>query len=326
MKKLSFLSKVIGTFGSRICKNKIEKVIKMNMNTTLKQQLKKHQDTEARKAKIKNLEERLNTLLSNEQIKDCIKESLSLGFSAYYDSEDFLAILDPCKSSEVVAFNNAYEFAIFLTQEQAESKKEKKLYRFQAYISKLPDALNVKILTFSEDDISESDVLNCLIQLIGYETYKDSATLVELLEQEKANKEVEKAFVSGLSNLVNTKEINEILSKALESKAPFNASLLLDGYNIVLDKSMTMIDLFRFYVAELGNDDVSQGILKSSVATISVEFKMVKNKKEENVESDSFCDFELKDNKSISLYRYAPGKISSDKALEYFKKVIGVNI
>jgi hypothetical protein len=116
-----------------------------------------------------------------------------------------------------------------------------------------------------------------------------------------------------------------MLSKALESKAPFNASLLLDGYNIVLDKSMTMVDLFRFYVAELGNDDVSQGILKSSVATISVEFRMIKNEKEENVKSDSFCDFELKDS-SISLYRYAPGKISSDKALEYFKKVIGVNI
>ena len=115
------------------------------------------------------------------------------------------------------------------------------------------------------------------------------------------------------------------MSKALKSKAPFNASLLLDGYNIVLDKSMTMIDLFRFYVAELGNDDVSQGILKSSVATISVEFRMIKNEKEENVKSDLFCDFELKDS-SISLYRYAPGKISSDKALEYFKKVIGVNI
>ena len=86
-----------------------------------------------------------------------------------------------------------------------------------------------------------------------------------------------------------------------------------------------MIDLFRFYVAELGNDDVSQGILKSSVATISVEFRMIKNEKEGNVKSDSFCDFELKDS-SISLYRYAPGKISSDKALEYFKKVIGVNI
>lgn len=117
-----------------------------------------------------------------------------------------------------------------------------------------------------------------------------------------------------------------MLSKALESKAPFKASLLLDGYNIVLDKSMTMNELFSFYVAELGNDDVRQGLLKTAVATISVEFRMVKNEKEENVESDSFCGFELKDKKSISLYRYAPGKISSDKALEYFKKVIGVNI
>lgn len=218
-----------------------------------------------------------------------------------------------------MVFDDVYDFSIFFTKEQSE------LYKFQASISTQSDVLSVKISTFSENNISESDVLNCLIELVGFEI-QGSATLVELLEQEKANKEVEKAFVSGLSNLVNTKEINEILSKALKSKAPFNASLLLDGYNIVLDKSMTMIDLFRFYVAELGNDDVSQGILKSSAATISVEFKMVKNKKEENVESDSFCDFELKDNKSISLYRYAPGKISSDKALEYFKKVIGVNI
>jgi hypothetical protein len=162
--------------------------------------------------------------------------------------------------------------------------------------------------------------------LIGYKSYEETATLVELLEQEKTNKEVEKAFVSGLFTLINTKEIKEMLSKALESKAPFKASLLLDGYNIVLNKNMTMNELFRFYVAELGNEDFRQDISTNSVATISVEFRMVRNKKEENVESDAFCDFELKDKKSISLYRYVPGKISSDKALEYFKKVIGVSI
>lgn len=290
----------------------------MNTSKTLKQQLKKHQDDEARKAKIKNLEERLNTLLSNEKIKDCIKESLSLGFSACYDNENFFATLEPCRSSATMVFDDVYTFSILFTKEQSE------LYKFQASISTQSDVLSVKVSTFSGDNISESDILNCLIELVGFEI-QGSATLVELLEQEKANKEVEKAFVSGLSNLVNTKEINEILSKALESKAPFNASLLLDGYNIVLDKSMTMVDLFHFYVAELGNDDVSQGLLKSSVATISVEFRMVKNEKEENAKSDSFCDFELKD-RSISLYRYAPGKISSDKALEYFKKVIGVNV
>lgn len=291
----------------------------MNTNTTLKQQLKKHQDDEARKAKIKNLEERLNTLLNNEKIKDCIKKSLSLGFSACYDNENFFATLEPCRSSATMVFDDIYTFSIFFTEEQSE-----KLYKFQASISTQADILNVKVSTFSEDNISESDVLNCLIELVGFEI-QGSATLVELLEQEKANKEVEKAFVSGLSTLINTKEIKELLNKALKSKAPFKASLLLDGYNIVLDKSMTMNDLFCFYVAELGNEDVRQGILTTSVATISVEFRMVKNKKEENVESDAFCDFELKD-KSILLYRYVPGKISSDKALEYFKKVIGVNI
>lgn len=296
----------------------------MNTNTTLKQQLKKHRDDITHKEKIENLEKRLNILLSNDKITAYIRSSLALSFSACYDNENLFAILAPCKSSELIVFDDTYEFSIFYNKEQAE--KEGALYKFHAFISNQSDTLNAKVLTFSEDDISESDVLNCLIELVGYEPRYNSATLVELLEQEKANKEVEKAFVSGLSNLVNTKEINEILSKALESKAPFNASLLLDGYNIVLDKSMTMVDLFRFYVAELGNDDIGQGILKSSAATISVEFRMVRNKKEENVESDAFCDFELKDKKSISLYRYIPGKISSDKALEYFKKVIGVNI
>lgn len=85
----------------------------MNMNTTLKQQLKKHQDAEARKAKIKNFEERLNTLLSNEQIKDCIKESLSLGFSACYDNENFFATLEPCRSSATMVFDDVYTFSIF---------------------------------------------------------------------------------------------------------------------------------------------------------------------------------------------------------------------
>lgn len=294
----------------------------MNMNKTLKQQLKKHNDDIAHKEKIEKLEERLNTLLSNEKITAYIKSSLILSFLACYDNENFSAILAPCKSSELMIVNDVYEFSIFYNQEQA--KKEETLYKFHAFISIQSDTLNVEVLTFSENDISESDVLNCLIELVGFEI-QGSATLVELLEQEKANKEVEKAFVSGLFTLINTKEINEMLSKALESKAPFNASLLLDGYNIVLDKSMTMVDLFRFYVAELGNDDVSQGLLKSSAATISVEFRMIKNKKDEDVESDSFCGFELKEN-SIELYRYVPGKISSDKALEYFKKIIGVNI
>lgn len=294
----------------------------MNMNTTLKQQLKKHNDDITHKEKIEKLEERLNTLLSNEKITDCINKSLSLGFSACYNDEKVFALLSPCKSSELMVCDDTYEFSIFCDKEQAET--DGKLYKLHAFISNQSDALNAKVLTFSEDNISESNVLNCLIELVGFEI-QGSATLVELLEQEKANKEVEKAFVSGLSTLINTKEIREMLSKALESKAPFKASLLLDGYNIVLDKSMTMNELFSFYVAELGNDDVGQGILKTAVATISVEFRMVKNEKQENVKSDSFCDFELKD-RSISLYRYAPGKISSDKALEYFKKVIGVNI
>ena len=293
------------------------------MNTTLKQQLEKHNDEIAHKEKIEKLEERLNTLLSNEKITNYIKKSLSLGFSALYDNKNLFATLTPCRSSATMVFDDTYNFSIFFTQEQAVN--ERKLYKFQAFISARSDVLNAKISTFSEDNISESDILNCLIELVGYEPRYNSATLVELLEQEKVNKEVEKAFVRGLSTLINTKEIKEMLSKALESKAPFEASLLLDGYNIVLSKSMTMNQLFCFYVAELGNDDVGQGILKSSAATISVEFRMVKNKKEENVESDSFCDFELKEN-SIELYRYVPGKISSDKALEYFKKIIGVNI
>ena len=296
----------------------------MNMDTTLKQQLEKHNDEIAHKEKIEKLEERLNTLLSNEKITNYIKKSLSLGFSALYDNKNLFATLTPCRSSATMVFDDTYNFSIFFTQEQAVN--ERKLYKFQAFISARSDVLNAKVSTFSEDYISESDVLNCLTGLIGYKSYEETATLVELLEQEKTNKEVEKAFVSGLFTLINTKEIKEMLSKALESKAPFKASLLLDGYNIVLDKNMTMNELFRFYVAELGNEDFRQDISTNSVATISVEFRMVRNKKEENVESDAFCDFELKDKKSISLYRYVPGKISSDKALEYFKKVIGVSI
>lgn len=296
----------------------------MNMNTTLKQQLKKQQDDEAHKAKIKNLEKKLNTLLSNEKIADYIKKSLSLGFSACYDNDDekLFALLSPCKSSEVIAFNNVYEFSIFCSKEQAE--KEKRLYRLHAFISTQSDILNAKVLTFLEDDISESDVLNCLIELIGYEIYENSATLVELLEREKAKKRVQETFISKLSALINTKEIKEALVKALESESSFTASLLLDGYNIVLTKSTLADGMFHFYIAELGDNDVKQGILSVSAATISVEFRLVENKKQENTGSDALCKFELKDN-SIELYRYVPEKINCNKALEYFKKVIGVN-
>ena len=218
-----------------------------------------------------------------------------------------------------MTFNNVYEFSIFYNKEQTE--KEGALYKFHAFISTQPDALSAKVLAFSEDNIGESDVLNCLIELVGYEIYESSATLVELLEKEKANKETEGTFVSKLSEFINTKEIKEVLVKALKSHIFFTASLLLDGYNILLTKSALVDGLFHFYIAELGDNDLKQGILSPSAATISVEFRFVKN----NAESDALCNFELKDN-SFELHRYIPEKIDCNKALEYFKKVIGVSI
>ena len=57
----------------------------MNTDTTLKQQLKKHQDNELHKAEFK---ERLNNLLNYDKFSDYIKEALSLGLSACYNGED----------------------------------------------------------------------------------------------------------------------------------------------------------------------------------------------------------------------------------------------
>lgn len=298
-----------------IKEKQVEKVIKMNMNTTLKQQLKKHQDDKVREANIKTLEERLNTLLSNEKIKDCIKKSLSLGFSACYDNEELFALLSPYKSSEVMTFNDVYEFSIFCTKEQAE--KEKKLYRLHAFISTQSNTLKVKVLTFLEDDISESDVLNCLIELVGYEFHDNSATLVELLEQETIEKEARKTFVRELSNLINTEKIKKILVEAAKSQKSFVASTISDGYNIVLQKNTA--GCFLFYIAQLGDNDLKQEILSTSVSIVSIQFTLVQNK---NKKSDTLCDFELEE-KFTDLFHYIPEKISCNKILDYFKKVVG---
>lgn len=128
----------------------------MNTNTTLKQQLEKHNDDIARKEKIEKLEERLNTLLSNEKITNYIKKSLSLGFSALYDNKNFFATLTPCRSSATMVFDDTYNFSIFFTQEQAVN--ERKLYKFQGFFitaTSLADYEHFMFYHFDEEGLEE---------------------------------------------------------------------------------------------------------------------------------------------------------------------------
>lgn len=288
----------------------------MNTNTTLKQQLKIHQDNELHKAKIK---ERLNNLLNYDKFSDYIQKALSLGLSACYNDEDFFATLEPCKSSTNAETFDTYEFNIFCTKEQAE--KDKKSYRFHAFISVQSKKLNVEISTFLEDDISESDILNCLIKLVGFEFRTNSATLVELLEQESIEKEARKTFISELSNLINTEEIKKILVEAVKSNKHLVASTILDGYNIILEKRNSS---FLFYIAELGNNDMEQEILSTSASIASIQFTLIQNRNTKNVENgdDELCNFVLKDNLTEWFY-YIPEKINRNKVLDYLKKVVG---
>lgn len=288
----------------------------MNTNTTLKQQLKIHQDNELHKAKI---EERLNNLLNYDKFADYIKEALSLGLSACYNDEDFFATLEPCKSSNAGTFDT-YEFNIFCTKDQVE--KDKESYKFHAFISVQSKKFNVEILTFLDDDISESDILNCLIKLVGFEFRTNSATLVELLEQESIEKEARKTFISELSNLINTEEIKKILVEAVKSNKYLVASTILDGYNIILENKGT--GCFLFYIAELGNNDFKQEILSTSVSIVSIQFTLIQNKNTKNVENgdDELCNFVLKDNLT-EWFHYIPEKINRNKVLDYLKKVVG---
>lgn len=289
----------------------------MNTNTTLKQQLKIHQDNELHKAKIK---ERLNNLLNYDKFSDYIKEALSLGLSACYNDEDFFATLEPCKSSNAGTFDT-YEFNIFCTKDQVE--KDKESYKFHAFISVQSKKFNVEILTFLDDDISESDILNCLIKLVGFEFRTNSATLVELLEQESIEKEARKTFISELSNLINTEEIKKILVEAVKSNKHLVASTILDGYNIILEKGNNT-GSFLFYIAELGNNDMKQEILSTSASIVSIQFTLIQNKNTKNVENgdDELCNFVLKDNLTEWFY-YIPEKINRNKVLDYLKKVVG---
>lgn len=289
----------------------------MNTNTTLKQQLKIHQDNELHKAKIK---ERLNNLLNYDKFSDYIKEALSLGLSACYNDEDFFATLEPCKSSNAGTFDT-YEFNIFCTKDQVE--KDKESYKFHAFISVQSKKFNVEILTFLDDDISESDILNCLIKLVGFEFRTNSATLVELLEQESIEKEARKTFIGELSNLINTEEIKKILVEAVKSNKHLVASTILDGYNIILEKGNNT-GSFLFYIAELGNNDMKQEILSTSASIVSIQFTLIQNKNTKNVENsdDEHCNFVLKDNLT-EWFHYIPEKINRNKVLDYLKKVVG---
>lgn len=289
----------------------------MNTNTTLKQQLKSHQDNEVHKAKIK---ERLNNLLNYDKFSDYIQKALSLGLSACYNDEDFFATLEPCKSSTNAETFDTYEFNIFCTKVQAE--KDKESYKFHAFISVQSKKFNVGILTFLYDDISESDILNCLIKLVGFEFRTNSATLVELLEQESIEKEARKTFITELSNLINTEEIKKILVEAVKSNKHLVASTILDGYNIILEKKGT--GSFLFYIAELGNNDLEQEILSTSVSIVSIQFTLIQNNNTKNVENgdDELCNFVLKDNLT-EWFHYIPEKINRNKVLDYLKKVVG---
>lgn len=289
----------------------------MNTNTTLKQQLKSHQDNEVHKAKIK---ERLNNLLNYDKFSDYIQKALSLGLSACYNDEDFFATLEPCKSSTNAETFDTYEFNIFCTKDQVE--KDKESYKFHAFISVQSKKFNVGILTFLYDDISESDILNCLIKLVGFEFRTNSATLVELLEQESIEKEARKTFITELSNLINTEEIKKILVEAVKSNKHLVASTILDGYNIILEKKGT--GSFLFYIAELGNNDLEQEILSTSVSIVSIQFTLIQNNNTKNVENgdDELCNFVLKDNLTEWFY-YIPEKINRNKVLDYLKKVVG---
>lgn len=219
-----------------------------------------------------------------------------------------MATLIVTESSQFSSFDS-YRFCICHNKGQIEKVKDVD-YLFNSFIRKNDSSKNfeITITDFSKDEISQQDVFTCLSGLIGIKAeQKTPTTLAELVEREKVKEVNLKTFSDKLIELINTKEVKELLVKSMELNSCILAKTTFNGYNITLKSEK--YGEFSFYIAESGN----------YAPSISVNFSIINIS---NNRDDICFSYKLK-NDTLEVLCYDLHKLAYNQALDYFKKVVG---
>lgn len=280
----------------------------------------------------KNFQKAINTFLNEDSVKKLVEQSISLRNSASCNFEDKTASLFISESSQFSSFDS-YHFCICRIKEQIKGQIAKDVdidcvvfrnedidYLFNAFIRKDDSSKNfeITITDFSKDEISQQDVFTCLSGLIGIKAeQKPPTTLAELVEREKVKEVNLKTFSDKLIELINTKEVKELLVKSMELNSCILAKATFNGYNIALKSER--YGEFSFYIAESGKFEFRQEAFSIYAPSISVKFSIINIS---NNKDDICSSYKLK-NDTLEVLCYNLDKLPYNQALDYFKKVVG---
>lgn len=282
----------------------------------------------------KNFQKAINTFLNEDSVKKLIEQSISLHNSASCNFEDKTASLLISESSQFSSFDS-YHFCICRIKEEIKGQIAKDVdidcvvfenedidYLFNSFIRKNDPSKNfeITITDFSKDEISQQDIFTCLSGLIGIEAEqkKNPTTLAELVEREKVKEETIKTFSEKLIELINTKEIKELLVKSMELDSCILAKTTFNRYNIALKSEK--YGEFSFYIAESGKFEFRQEGFSIHAPSISVEFSIINIS---NNKDDICSSYKLK-NDTLEVLCYDLHNLAYNQALDCFKKVVGV--
>lgn len=145
-------------------------------------------------------------------------------------------------------------------------------------------------------------------------------TLLELMNKRKLEQDNAVIFKNKLIDFLNTKEIRNIFSEAVTLNSDYRAAVVSGRCTITLNSDKST---FNVKITDAENTIMfdSNGLTPPN-EILDVDIRLLGKGELTNGE-DKFDNFEL-DNFSVEIYNYDGQKLNADDALDYFKKVIGV--
>lgn len=146
-------------------------------------------------------------------------------------------------------------------------------------------------------------------------------TLLELMNKKKQEQDNAVIFKNKLIDFLNTKEIRNIFSEAVTLNSGYRAAVVSGKRTITLNSDKST---FNVKITDAENTIMfdSNGLTPPN-EILDVDIRLLGKGELTNGE-DKFDNFEL-DNFSVEIYNYDGQKLNADDALDYFKKVIGVD-
>lgn len=144
------------------------------------------------------------------------------------------------------------------------------------------------------------------------------ATLIEILKQNEQENKEKKDIASKLASLLETEEITKVLAKTIVASKENNDIEAWDQVdNDCISLRVINSRIISFTVKEMNEGNTPP------IELLDARFKIFSNDKIGENEKSQLMEFMLKDI-SVEVYNYNSVRLSSDKALYYLKKVIGV--